>query len=399
MRGSTWPITGRDAVSVAPAPAGGPCTSRAHSKPRAKSMSLPIHVPSIRARTLSCLALGICLLPALGCSTNSNPAAPVMLPPLSRVVISLASDTTVTADTLQIAQSHTFAATVRDTGNAIVNTTVGWSSTNLNVFTVSSSGVAVGHGEGGAWLIAAVADKRDSVAILVLPGLTGWVVQTSNSSRRLNGIFMQPDGANGVVVGDGGEILTTADAGVHWTRRVSSTSFNLNAVWFATPDTGWAVGNGGTEVRTTKGGTSWKSTPSGFSDNLFDVTFATPDTGWAVGSGGSILRTFNGGTSWQKQAPTAGVLNSVSFSDTRHGWAVGDLGVIFGTIDRGLSWTLVSPAVTALSLKGVSTRGTFLARAVGAQGAAPRTFDNTGTEDWELRNAGASNQLEDVMFP
>jgi photosystem II stability/assembly factor-like uncharacterized protein len=241
--------------------------------------------------------------------------------------------------------------------------------------------------------------ERDSVAILVLPGTTGWVAQTSNSSRRLNGVFMQPDGAHGVVVGDAGEILTTSDAGAHWTRRVSSTSFNLNAVWFATSSIGWAVGNGGTVLSTTNGGTSWTSTPPGFSDNLFDVTFATPDTGWAVGSGGTILRTFNGGTSWQKQSPTAGVLNSVSFSDTRNGWAVGDLGVIFGTIDRGLSWTLVSPAITAQSLKGVSTRGTFLARAVGSQGVAPRTFDNTGTEDWELRSAGASNQLEGVMFP
>ena len=359
-------------------------------------MPLP---PSTSTRRLACAVLSLSALALAGCSESSNPVMPPALPPLSRVVISLGADTLVTADTLNVGQQHMFSATVRDTGNAIVNTTVGWLSTNSAVFTVNASGAVVGRGEGGAWLIASAGDKKDSVAILVKPAITGWVVQTTSSARRLNGVFFQSDGANGVAVGDGGEVLTTSNAGNTWTRRTSNTSMNLYAVWFPTPSVGWAVGASGMMIVTTNGGMTWSTRPSGTFDNLMGVTFATPDTGWAVGSGGAILNTVDGGVSWTKTAPVATLLEAVSFSDTRHGWVVGDNGVILGTSDRGLTWTQVLPAVTTQALNGVWTRGTDLARAVGAAGVAPRTIDNGGTEEWELRNAGASFQLEDVVFP
>ena len=353
---------------------------------------------SVRA-PLSLAALAWCAFALAGCGSSSSPTNPTPPPPVSRVVISKGADTTVVADTIAVGQQVSFSATVHDTNGSVINTTVAWSSTNTGVFTVSPSGAVQGHGEGGAWLVATVSDKKDSVAMLVLPSTTGWVVQTSNSTRRLNGVFFQPDGAYGVAVGDGGEILTTTNAGVTWTHRTSTTSFNLHSVWFATANLGWAVGNSGTVVVTTNGGSTWSVKPSGFSDNLNGVTFATADTGWAVGSSGTILRTTNGGASWSKTTPVATTLQSVSFSDTRHGWAVGNNGVVLGTTDRGLTWTQVLPALTTQPLNGVWTRGTYLTRAVGGQGTVVRSFDNTGTEDWELDNAGASNQLDGVCFP
>jgi len=348
-------------------------------------------------RLLAALAPGAALVALCGCeSTPTSPPTP--LPPLSRVVISDDGDTTVTADTLAMGDAVAFTAAVYDTGNAVVITSVSWSSSNSGVMSVAGNGTVTARGEGFAWLFASVSDKSDSVRILVLPAARGWVQQVSNSSRRLNGIYMQPDGRSGCVVGDGGEILTTGDAGETWVRRASNTSFNLQAVWFMTASKGFAVGNAGTILRTTNGGLNWTLVTSNASENLRDVCFAHPDTGWAVGTSGAILRTFNAGASWQKQNPTAFALNGVAFSDTRNGWAVGDNGTIVGTVDRGLNWTVVTPSVTGQALRAVWARSLFGNWSTGAQGVTPRTIDNAGAVEWELRNAGAANDLDGVFF-
>lgn len=334
----------------------------------------------------------------LGCDGNPTGPLPV-LPPLSRIVIALAGDTTVTHDTLTVGDVVAFTATVYDTGNALVNTSASWTSTDPQVFSVTrSGGMVTARGEGAAWLVAAAGNRADSVAILVLPAARGWVQQTSNSSRTLNGVFVRPDGRFACVVGDAGEILTSGDAGATWTRRASSTSFNLNAVWFTGPGTGWAVGNSGTILRTLNGGVNWTLVPSSAGENLRDVFFSHPDTGWVVGTAGAILRTVNGGVSWQKQNPTGFALHGVAFSEPRFGWAVGDNGTILGTVNRGVDWTVVSPAITSQSLRAVAARGRFLNWAAGALGVTPRTLDNAGSVEWELQNAGAANDLDGVAF-
>lgn len=353
--------------------------------------------PFPAAPRLAALAV-LCAFALPGC--DGSPTGPALvLPPLSRVVISLAADTTITHDTLTVGAVVAFTATLRDTGNAIVNAPATWFSTDPEVFSVTrSGGVVTARGEGAAWLIAAAADKADSVAILVLPVARGWLQQTSNSSGRLNGVFVRPDGRFACVVGDAGEVLTTADAGGLWTRRTSNTGFNLNGVWFTTASTGWAVGNSGTIRRTTNGGVNWSLVVSNAGENLRDVFFTHPDTGWVVGTAGAILRTVNGGTTWQKQNPTALSLHSVAFSEPRYGWAVGDNGTILGTVDRGISWTVVSPSVTSQPLRAVWARGRFLNWAVGAQGATPRTVNNAGVAEWQLLTTGAANDLNGLCF-
>lgn len=333
-----------------------------------------------------------------GCGEDSPVAPEPPLPPLSRVVIALGADTLVAGDTLAVGQSLQFSATVYDTGNAVVATSVAWSSSNPGVFTVNGAGRVTGAGEGGALLVARAGDRRDTVALLVLPAAGGWFVQTSNSSRTLNGVHFAADGRTGVAVGDAGEVLRTSDAGATWTRVPSNTAFNLNAVRFTTASEAWAAGNNGTLLRTTNAGATWSVVASGTSDALHGLWFATRDTGWAVGANGTVLRTFDRGASWQKLNPTAATLRGVAFAGTRFGWAVGDNGTVVGTTDRGLSWTVVSPAVTGLALRAVARPSYLSAFAVGAAGAAPRTVDVAGAPQWELRNAGASNGLRGVWF-
>lgn len=350
------------------------------------------------ARAASAVVMLLAAIAAAGCG-NKTLVAPIVLPPLSRVVIAVGGDTTVVADTVKTNATLQFTAVAYDTlGAPVAAAAAYWTSTNPDVFTVDGSGRVSGKAEGAALLIAHASDKADSVAILVLPATSGWLLQVSSSTRQLNGVFFDADGRHGWVVGSGGEILATTDAGATWVRQISNALFNLNAVWFTDADSGWAVGNAGTALHTIDGGNTWRLIPTGAGENLMGVTFAFADTGWIVGSSGAILRTVNWGATWSKQNPTSFTLRGVSFAGTRRGWAVGDNGTILGTVDRGLSWSLESP-VTSQSLRAVKRRSQFVALAAGLQGVTPRTRDVSSLPVWSLQNSGATNQLGGVACP
>lgn len=337
------------------------------------------------------LALGLMAMSLAGCDSHS-PTAPTV--PLSRVVVSPG------LDTLRVGVTRQFTATAFDTlGNPAPGIGFSWSSGNSQIFTVNGAGRVLGVGDGTAPLFVEAGGRRDTAWVTVFPD-TGWFQQPSGTTLELNGVFVQPDGRNGVAVGAGGTVVRTTDAGATWGRPPSSTSFTLNGVWFTGGSEGWAVGNGGTILRTANGGQTWtRVTTVGVSDALFDVWFATPDTGWAVGAAGLVVRTFDRGATWQSiRLPTAFALRGVAFDGTRDGWAVGAGGVIAGTHDRGLTWFTV-PSLTTQTLAAVWRTGAGTAWAVGAQGVSPRTTVTPDSIAWELRNAGASRQLEGVHYP
>jgi photosystem II stability/assembly factor-like uncharacterized protein len=351
-------------------------------------------LPAVRG--IAGLGLLAAALLAAGCSGDGGTS--IVIPPLSRVVISLGGDTTVVADTALVGLQVDFDATAYDlSGTPVTGLPFTWRSTSPAVFAVNRDGRVLGVGEGSGLLIVDVSGVADTVDMLVVPGTTGWVAQVSNWSGPLNDVFFEPDGRRGWAVGDGGAILATPDAGAHWTRQDSHTLFNLYAVWFIDASTGWAVGNAGMAVHTTNAGVTWDPMPTGASENLRDVFFAYPDTGWAVGSAGAILRTVDFGATWQKQNPTTAALYAVAFAGGRLGWAVGDNGTIVGTTDGGVTWS-IEPSLTSAPFRGVVRRSQFVAFAAGQQGVVPRTTNVAGTPTWELQNTGASNQLEDVFY-
>jgi len=256
-----------------------------------------------------------------------------------------------------------------------------------------------GVGEGTAPLVVQSGGQRGTSWVTVFAD-TGWVRQTSGTSAELNAVFFQADGRNGVAVGAGGAIVRTTDAGATWSRPPSGTAFNLNGVWFSTTTEGWAVGSSGTVLHTSDAGQSWTRVPNvGVGDVLFDIQFAGADSGWVVGGSGLVLRTVDGGATWQStRLPTGFALHGVAFAGPRDGWAVGVGGVIGGTHDGGATW-FITPGLTAQTLESVWRRGTAAAWAVGAQGVAPRTVVGADSVAWELRNAGASRQFQDVNYP
>lgn len=356
-------------------------------------LKLPVAGLACRARAAALALAGAALVG--GCA-GGNPTAPVVVPPLSAVVLDRQ------VDTLRVGETERFVATAYDTaGQPVPGVPFHWSTTDPAVVTVSATGLVRGIGEGAALVIAEQQGFRDSALVIVYPD-SGWILQPSNANGAdLYGVFFLADGRNGWVVGDGGKVLRTTDAGGLWAPQTSNTSFNLRGVWFTGAQEGWAVGFSGTVLRTSNGGTSWQRlTNVGVGDNLMDVFFASRDTGWAVGTNGAVVRTFDRGASWQlTRVPAGGTLQSVAFAGARDGWAVGDNGVIAGTHDAGRTWFRVLPGITSDDLRAVWRVGSDSAFAAGAQGRVPRAVPGPDSVAWELRNAGASNQLEGVHYP
>lgn len=145
-----------------------------------------------------------------------------------------------------------------------------------------------------------------------------------------------------------------------------STNHNLNDVYFADTQNGWAVGdigdfntNSGFILKTTDGGLNWEksmflsSTTS--SDSLLaGVTFIGND-GWIVGASRIIMHSNNFGADWSFQSPPAIPVDTVNFNDVffisaDSGWIVGDTGVILATSDGGVNWNLqTTPTLHRLS--------------------------------------------------
>ncbi len=114
----------------------------------------------------------------------------------------------------------------------------------------------------------------------------------------LDGIFS--DAAHGTVVGAGGSVYFTEDAGANWNQAnvFGDKTAKFNSVFFANQRNGWAVGSNGKIFQTMSGGKTWREQNSGVSKDLSDVFFASTAEGWAVGDEGTILHTTTAGNIW-----------------------------------------------------------------------------------------------------
>lgn len=138
----------------------------------------------------------------------------------------------------------------------------------------------------------------------------------------------------GAIVGTGGTILFTEDAGFTWEKAtlLGDLDTRFNAVYFAGQNGAWAVGTKGRIFRSNGGARLWRQLTSGVKANLNDVYFTSPTQGWAVGDDGMIVRTQDGGTTWfDGGSKTSHKLEKITFVNGR-GWAVGFGGTVM-TLD------------------------------------------------------------------
>jgi photosystem II stability/assembly factor-like uncharacterized protein len=323
-------------------------------------------------------------------------------PPPPGVAATLA----ISGDTLRVAAggvAHISATTYDSTGRA-VTAPIMFSSTDSAVFVCDATGRLTGVSPGLALLIARSGVAADSAVVIVSTGERGWFAQSSGvSGSAWNAVFFLPDGRSGWIVGDGGRIAATADAGATWNLQTSNTASSLRSVWFTSESEGWAAGRNATLLHTSDAGVTWGAVNAlGVSGDLNAVRFAGADSGWVATSvvTGLILRTTDGGLDWQNvTAPSGGnAINAIAAADSRDVYAVGNAGLILGTHDAGASWYRVLPSVTANALRSVARPTLDRANAVGAAGAAPFATASVDSIAWNPDNLGNAYDFYGVSF-
>lgn len=209
---------------------------------------------------------------------------------------------------------------------------------------------------------------RFGLILLSRDGGQNWQGRPSGTTQALSAASFA-DARHGFIVGSHGTILTTGDGGVSWRAQRSGTSEQLLGVYASSPMVVHVVGAFGTLVSTFDGGRTWRhhqfswgrlipliTKESGMlQPNLNAVYFADPETGWIVGEFGLILHTVDGGRTWIAQAYGSNrpQLFAVAFRDKNTGWSVGQRGAVLRTTDGGRHWVPVDLG-TRRSLYGIS---------------------------------------------
>ena len=151
----------------------------------------------------------------------------------------------------------------------------------------------------------AVAGRDGSLAVIRRRGLQP-ARTPSFGPRGLNRMKLSGE-TGGWLVGDGGLVLTTSDAGISWQLPAGDPSVLLgnDFDWYALEVRGsrvWVAGSPGTKVLVSDdGGKSWQAFDTRQNLPLYGLAFADNLHGWAVGALGTILATSDGGRTWQRQ--------------------------------------------------------------------------------------------------
>jgi photosystem II stability/assembly factor-like uncharacterized protein len=334
-------------------------------------------------------------------------------------------------------------------GGGICKTTDGWETQTVQynnrgwVFSISIGDSLTAWAAGNVHNNAAIIQTTNG-------GLTWTEDTTLTHDQEFYAIdgHLQPN--NVIVVGDGGAILKSTDAGTSWRviRNVDIGETDLSDVSFWDAEHGWAVGGPG-PVYTTNGGTIWKrdtsSIVSGLSGidainqyyiwgskingriyettnggitwavkdtlqmwNLYSISFA--DSLWGIGAGGGfegpprnqypfriIKTTSDGGITWLRTKTTyVQPLSGSSAIKGGKGWICGGGGAIFHTTDYGLTWQAQNSGITSQALLGVVFLDSLHGWICGTGGTTLWTTD--GGNNWQAGNGGTTQELRRCAF-
>jgi photosystem II stability/assembly factor-like uncharacterized protein len=181
------------------------------------------------------------------------------------------------------------------------------------------------------------------------------VFATDNGGRTWSPIEGRPAGGwlaadfldahAGAIAGRDGSLAAIRRRGLQAARTPNFGPHGLNRMKFSGETNGWLVGDGGLVLSTADAGMSWQlpeGNPAALVGNDFDwyALEARGQRVWVAGSPGTkVLASEDGGKTWQAFATGQNLpLLSLAFADNLHGWAVGALGTILATSDGGRSW-------------------------------------------------------------
>ena len=212
------------------------------------------------------------------------------------------------------------------------------------------------------------------------------------------------DNNTGWIVGSGGFIKKTTNAGDEWILQNSGTTSTLKSVQFVNQNTGWISGEGGLILKTTDGGANWYSLASGTTEHLSDIYFYDTDVGYVVGFNGTILKTTNGGLLWiTLSSGTTNDLYSMDFVDAFVGYAAGevnDTSSVIKTTDGGATWIdkssgFPATAGSCLTVEFIDANTGFIGGNVFSSCFLFKTTDGGNTWN-QLRNS--MGELNSIYF-
>lgn len=225
-----------------------------------------------------------------------------------------------------------------------------------------------------------------------------------------------------LIIGYGGKMLETTDAGVSFTRVETGTDLAL----YKLSNVGnqlWMSGQEGLILHSSDGGKTWQKQDAGTKVYLFSIFFLNENHGFAVGDRSVITETTDGGKTWaaRKVEPPEGeaekvdlelamqdpIFYDVRFTDDQHGWITGEFGHLLQTTDGGRTWTphqktLMTPESGIVDAMNLPTFfGEFVingqeALAAGLDGKIARTRD--GGTKWRFEPMKLAFPIVDPLF-
>ncbi len=189
-------------------------------------------------------------------------------------------------------------------------------------------------------------------------GVTWVAIPGPGSPQWTTAAFLHFD--QGIVAGRGGLLANVSRTGA---RASSAPPFGLRQprdMTMATARDGWLVGDGGMILRTANAGMTW-STAAGLPEGVdqefdFKAIAVAGNHVWIAGSPGScVLHSADAGRTWNLR-PTGITtpIRAITFIDENNGWAVGALGVMLSTRDGGRTWSVRRSGGTRAALLAIS---------------------------------------------
>lgn len=257
----------------------------------------------------------------------------------------------------------------------------------------------------------------------------------SNAPSRVPLLAVTRAGNRLVSVGQRGHILYSDDGGTHWRQAEVPVSSDLTAVYFPTPNEGWAVGHDGVVLHSADGGIHWgrqldgrqigqlmldyyaahpqpdnatwleqarRFKEEGADKPFLDLWFRDVNEGFVVGAFNLILHTRDGGRTWEPwnhrvDNPQALHLTAIAASGDEL-FIVGEQGLLLRLSHQqeGQQERFVAlPSPYAGSFFGVVAQP-GLVFAYGLRGHAVRSVD--GGESWSAVDTGLPVSLTAASF-
>jgi hypothetical protein len=180
------------------------------------------------------------------------------------------------------------------------------------------------HGAGGVYY--AITYENTGAIYRSLDGVSWGDVTPTPFPGQLRGVFAVSP-LEAWVVGSGGAVYHTTDAGSSWTKKSLGTTVDVYSVWATSSLVVIAASSYGL-LRSADQGATWSRTPNG-SDHFYSVSGSGPNDLWAAGSNTSVMHSTDGGVTWTHDASVTGgaVLDSV-YAATDREYIVGEYGAL-----------------------------------------------------------------------